>query len=345
MPQQWFTVRAQAEAKAVQVSIRGIIGEWGLSDREFIRDVEAAGDDVELIEVTINSRGGEVDHGLAIYNFLKAHSAAVSVRIDGIAASAASVIALAGDEIIMPENTLMMVHNPWTFAAGNAKQLRKTADDLEKFEQSLMSTYMGRTNKSEDEVRSLLNEETWLTAAEAVELGFADKVESLKRSATAALAEAVDIPEAVLARIQAAGDSTPEPSNDDDSGATGDDDSTPEQDPPAEPGTDPEASTQPPAPGGSKPNGGPAADKPDPAALAELCSEHGLNTMAASWIREGLTVAAAKQRILEIKAAVDDALQVQGQLVPAGADEEPDGGIKASWSDAFSKNQVKRGNW
>ncbi len=342
MPQQWFTVRAQAEAKAVQVSIRGIIGEWGLTDREFIRDVEAAGDDVELIEVTINSRGGEVDHGLAIYNFLKAHSAAVSVRIDGIAASAASVIALAGDEIIMPENTLMMVHNPWTFAAGNAKQLRKTANDLEKFEQSLMATYMGRTNKSEEEVRSLLDEETWLTAAEAVELGFADKVESLKRSATAALAEAVDIPEAVLARIQAAGDSTPEPSNADDSGATDDDDSTPEQDPPAEPGTSPEAFTQTPAPNDG---GSPSADKPDPAALAELCSEHGLNTMAASWIREGLTVAAAKQRILEIKAAVDDALQVQGQLVPTGADEEPDGGIKASWSDAFNKNQVKRGNW
>ncbi len=146
----------------------------------------------------------------------------------------------------------MMVHNPWTFAAGNAKELRKTADDLEKFEQSLMSTYMGRTNKSEEEVRSLLDEETWLTAAEAVELGFADKVESLKRSATAALAEAVDIPEAVLARIQAAGDSTPEPGNDDDGDATGDD-SPPEQDPPAEPGTNPEASTQTPGPAAAIP--------------------------------------------------------------------------------------------
>lgn len=333
MPQQWFTVRAEAEAKTVKVSIRGIIGEWGLSDREFIRDVEAAGDDIELIEVTINSRGGEVDHGLAIFNYLKSHSAAVSVRIDGIAASAASMIALAGDEIIMPENTLMMVHNPWTFAAGNAKQLRKTAEDLEKFEQSLLSTYMARTNKSEDEIRTLLDEETWLTAAEALELGFADKVESLKRSATAALAEAVDIPEAVLARIQAAGEPA-EPGESD-----------PENDPPADPGTSSDASTQTPAASGKNPPAKPSPEPSDPAALAELCAEHGLNNMAASWIREGITVAAAKQRILEIKAAVDDALQVQGQLVPAASGDEPNGGIKASWSDAFSKNQVKRGNW
>lgn len=338
MPQQWFTVRAEAEAKAVQVSIRGIIGEWGLSDREFIRDVEAAGDDIELIEVTINSRGGEVDHGLAIYNYLKSHSAAVSVRIDGIAASAASMIALAGDEIIMPENTLMMVHNPWTFAAGNAKQLRKTAEDLEKFEKSLLATYMARTNKSEEEIYTLLDEETWLTAAEAVELGFADKVESLKRSATVALAEAVDIPEAVLARIQAASD---EPEG----GTAEGDESNPEQDPPAEPGTNPEASTQKPTPSDDNPSATPSAGKADPAALVELCAEHGLNNMVASWIREGLTVADAKQRILEIKAAVDDALQTNGQLVPDASDDDSQTGIKASWSDAFSKTQVKRGNW
>lgn len=86
MPLQWFTVCALADAKAVQVYIHGIIGEWGLSDRELIRDVEAAGDDVELIEVTINSPGGEVDHGLVIYNSSKAYPATVFVHIDSIAA-------------------------------------------------------------------------------------------------------------------------------------------------------------------------------------------------------------------------------------------------------------------
>lgn len=206
----WFSVQAAAavsgNGQTAEVAIRGYIGEWGVTDSDFIAALEAFGA-VEQINVSINSRGGEVDHALSIFNHLKNHPAQVVVRIDGVAMSAASIIAMAGDEIVMPSNTVMMVHNPWTWAAGDAKSLRKTAGDLEIFEFALRQTYVARTGKSEADIQALLDAETYMTAAEAVEQGFADRVEPLaKHSAAAAAvayASALGIPEEVLARAEA----------------------------------------------------------------------------------------------------------------------------------------------
>lgn len=210
----WFSVQASdGDSQSVSVAVRGYIGEWGLNDRQFIAELESAlaASGAREVRVAINSRGGEVDHAIAIFNHLRAlkeQGVRVTVRIDGIAASAASIIAMAGDEIVMPANALMMVHAPWTWAAGNAEQLRREADTLDKFESALIETYMARTGRSLDEIKALLAEDTWMTAQEAVDMGFADRVEPLAADTSAsatltmALAEACAVPHEVLARAQ-----------------------------------------------------------------------------------------------------------------------------------------------
>lgn len=113
--------------------------------------------------------------GMAMYNILKAHSAQKTVYIDGLAASIASVIAMAGDLIIMPENSMMMIHNPWTMTTGDAEELRKSADLLDKIKEALLTAYR-RSGKSDEEISAIMDAETWFTGAEAVEHGFADEL-------------------------------------------------------------------------------------------------------------------------------------------------------------------------
>lgn len=134
--------------------------------------------DVDTINLHINSPGGSVFEGIAIHNMLKMHKATVNVYVDGLAASIASVIAMSGDTIFMPENSMLMIHNPWTFAMGNAKELRKQADDLDRIAQASIKTYLSKSNGKIDEetLVKLLDEETWLSAQEAVDYGLADEV-------------------------------------------------------------------------------------------------------------------------------------------------------------------------
>lgn len=132
---------------------------------------------VKNINIFINSLGGSVYEGIGIYTNLKRHSAYKTVYIDGFACSIASVIAMAGDKIIMPKNTLMMVHNVWTYAAGNATELRKVADDLEKMNTLAVESYLGKAGDklNEDKIRALMDEESYLTAKECIEYGLADE--------------------------------------------------------------------------------------------------------------------------------------------------------------------------
>src|SRR5690554_544642 len=112
---------------------------WGdeVTPKQFKEDLDALGD-IDILNVYINSPGGDVFAGQAIYSMLKRHKAYVNVFIDGIAASIASLIAMAGDKVIMPANAMMMIHNPWVFATGNANDLRKIADDLDKIRDSMI---------------------------------------------------------------------------------------------------------------------------------------------------------------------------------------------------------------
>lgn len=169
----WFSMKAGAVAD--EIDIFDEIGFWGVTAKDFISQLK--GLKGQSITLSINSPGGSVFDAIAMYNALRNTGKEITVRVMGVAASAASLIAMAGDKIVMPENTFMMVHNPLTGTYGNADDLREMADVLDKIGASLIATYCKRTGKSEDEVKALLDAETYLTAAEAVELGFADEVE------------------------------------------------------------------------------------------------------------------------------------------------------------------------
>lgn len=132
--------------------------------------------DVDYLDVYINSYGGEVAEGLAIYNALKRHKAEVTTFIDGFACSIASVIAMAGDKRVMYDSSLLMIHNAWTYVSGNADDMRKTADDLDKITSASIAAYMSVVNITEEEVKSMLDDETWLKADEALEKGFVTEI-------------------------------------------------------------------------------------------------------------------------------------------------------------------------
>ena len=171
----WYSMQALAAPNAAEISIYDEIGMWGVTAKQFISDLKALGD-VKDITVSINSPGGSVFDGLTIYNALRASGANVTVKVMGIAASIASIIAMAGKKIVMPENSFMMIHNPLNVVKGNADDMREMADILDKVGSSLVATYVARTGKSEEEVKALMDAETLMTATEAKEFGFADEV-------------------------------------------------------------------------------------------------------------------------------------------------------------------------
>lgn len=172
----------QTSTNNAELTLYGTISEsswWGdeVTPQQFADDLKALGD-VEEIAVRINSGGGDVFAGLAIHTMLKRHAAKVTIYVDGLAASIASIIAMAGDKVVMPKGSMMMIHNPWTSVwGGDANDFRHTADVLDKIRDSLVSVYADKTQLDADEIKALLDAETWLTAEDAVEKGFADEVE------------------------------------------------------------------------------------------------------------------------------------------------------------------------
>lgn len=146
------------------------VSAWG-----FKQELEELGELAEL-NVHINSYGGETFQALAIYNLLVKLSAQVNVYIDGIAASSASIIAMAGNKVYMPKTALMMIHNCWTCVLGNAEELRKTADDMDKIKEAYKAAYLSKVKISEKKLDELLTNETYLTAQECLEMGFIDEL-------------------------------------------------------------------------------------------------------------------------------------------------------------------------
>lgn len=170
-------VKAQGKA-AAEVLIYGPIGDdWlgdGVTASRFREDLEALGE-VEDITVRINSPGGIVWDGVAIYNTLKEHPAEVLVHVDGIAASSASLVAMAGDVVVMGTASQMMIHNPWSFAIGDAEDMRKNAEVLDQIRDGMIEAYVAKTGLSSDEVRDMMDAETWMLADMAIDNGFADE--------------------------------------------------------------------------------------------------------------------------------------------------------------------------
>lgn len=153
---------------------------WGdsYSAKDLLEDIKA--ESFNKINLYINSPGGDVFDGVAIYNILQRvksdKNIKVDVHIDGMAASIASIIAMVGDKIYMPANSMIMIHNPWTYTTGNAIELRKTAEELDKICDSMKTIYLKRFNQTDEKLTELLDSETWLTADEALEYGLCDEV-------------------------------------------------------------------------------------------------------------------------------------------------------------------------
>lgn len=189
----WSVKAADDDPKIGELAIYGPVFSESWWDDEIspgkIREQLEALGDVSQIKVFVNSPGGDAFAGTTIHNILKRHSAEVVVYIDGLAASAASVIAMAGDRVIMPRNAMIMVHNPWTIALGDSKELRQVADTLDQVGETLVATYKAKTDMSRRKLLQLMEAETWMGAEMAVELGFADEIEEDKDKAASASLE------------------------------------------------------------------------------------------------------------------------------------------------------------
>lgn len=186
-PDAWYRVQAK-KGTVAEVFIYDQIGQnffgEGVGAESFIQDLKAlnlqSGD--ELV-VRINSPGGNVFEGVAIHNYLRTLKAKVTVVVDGVAASIASVVAMAGDRIEMPQNAMMMIHNPMVLAIGNATELREAADMLDQVRDSMATSYLRRVKASKEDLYAMLDAETWFTAEQAVAQGFADAVSEPVRAA------------------------------------------------------------------------------------------------------------------------------------------------------------------
>lgn len=184
----WTFRMAVDEPGVGELLLYGIIGsdsglDWLLDEitpKKFASELQALGDLKEL-RIRINSEGGDVFAGQAIHSMLQRYPGKTTVIIDGIAASIASVIAMAGDVVIMPRNAMMMIHNPFTAAVGDASEFRKLADTLDSVRESITAAYEMKTGLSRERILAIMEDETWLTAEEALELGFIDEIESARK--------------------------------------------------------------------------------------------------------------------------------------------------------------------
>lgn len=187
----WYEIR-NATAASADLYLYEEIGIWGITAADFLQELK--GLQAGTLNVHINSPGGSVFDGFAIYNALSTHPARVLVTVDGIAASIASVIAMAGDEIAMAENAMLMIHRPWTELSGFAADLRQQADVLDKLETNIVQVYAARTKQSEAAVRAAMEAETWYSAEEAVAAGFATSVAPALKIAAKCRLEAFNLP-------------------------------------------------------------------------------------------------------------------------------------------------------
>jgi len=168
------------KAKKAQLFLYDEIGAsffGGITAEDVVKELKSFGE-IEELNVRINSIGGSVFEGITIYNLLVDHPSRIVVDIDGLAASISSVVAMAGDEIRIAENAMMMIHDPWAFTGGTADELRKQADLLDQVKENIVNTYLSQAGEKTDRetIVRLMADETWPTAQEALELGLVDAI-------------------------------------------------------------------------------------------------------------------------------------------------------------------------
>jgi ATP-dependent Clp protease, protease subunit len=169
-----FEVKAESDTEAT-IYLYDAIGSWyGIEAKDFVKELAAQAG--KKINLRINSPGGDVFDARAIHTALRAHSGVVVAHIDGLAASAATYIAMAADEVRIAEGAFMMIHNAWGLVIGNKEDMLSMAGTLEKIDGSIRSDYIAKTGKKPDEIRAMMDAETWMTAQEALDNGFVDSI-------------------------------------------------------------------------------------------------------------------------------------------------------------------------
>lgn len=170
----WYRIENK-DSDETAIYIYDEIGYWGTTAQAFVKDLQKV--NTKRISLHLNTPGGDVFDGIAIHNALRQHAASVTVQVDSLAASIGSVIAMAGDRIVMAKHATMMIHDPFTFAFGNAADMRKTAEILDQLGDTIASVYAERAGGSVREWRDRMLEETWYSDREAVGAGLADEVD------------------------------------------------------------------------------------------------------------------------------------------------------------------------
>ncbi|MBL4557666.1 MAG: Clp protease ClpP [Rhodobacteraceae bacterium] len=305
----WYAIRARGTG--AEVAIYDEIGAYGVSAKGFLAELGALPEGTP-VDLRLNSPGGSVFDAVAIHNALKRHAGPVTVWVDGIAASAASYIAMAGDEIVMPENAFLMIHDPAGLVMGTAEDMRAMAEALDKVKGSLVSGYAAKSGRTTEEVSGLMSAETWFDASDAVAQGFADRlIEPVRIAARFDIGRFRNAPPVLIEAVEADPDpdgAEIEADEETDGDAEGDQLSDADDEQAAAPGV-----PQPPA-NSPPPSGAP----PDPAAIRSEAIG-----MPARWSISAVSRASRRWagRFLEEDASLD---AVRAALLAAKAEAEPE---------------------
>lgn len=312
----WYSIRAR-DAGA-ELSIYDEIGTYGVSAKAFIADIGAL-DNGAPLELRLNSPGGSVFDAVAIYNALQRHDGKVTVTIDGIAASAASYIAMACDEIVMPENAFLMIHDPSGLVMGTAGDMRDMAEALDKIAGSLIKGYAAKSGKPDDDIAALMAAETWFDATEAVEAGLADRVaEPVRIAARFDIATFRNAPPLLVeaAKDEPAKDAAPE------ADAEEIEVETQVVDPPPDPVPDPDAIR--------------AEAMAHAKAVVDLCRLAGQPQMAAGFLEQVSSLDAVRAALLEARAKSDPDISAAHPQPGPGAVAKP-------WGDVIARTFKRKG--
>jgi len=304
----WYAIRARGTG--AEVAIYDEIGAYGVSAKGFLAELGALPERTP-VDLRLNSPGGSVFDAVAIHNALKRHEGTVTVWIDGIAASAASYIAMAGDEIVMPENAFLMIHDPAGLVMGTAEDMRAMAEALDKVKGSLISGYAAKSGRTPEEVSALMAAETWFDASDAVAQGFADRlIEPVRIAANFDIGRFRNAPPVLVKQVEA----EPEPGADTDGTNTEATDEVADgdqvedaEDEQADSADTAQPSAETPPPSGAPPD--PAAIRAEAIgharAVVDLCRLAGQPQMAGRFLEEDASLDEVRTALLAAKAEAE----------------------------------------
>ncbi|MDP3342808.1 head maturation protease, ClpP-related [Frigidibacter sp.] len=300
----WYTIRARGTG--AEVLIYDEIGAYGVSAKGFLAELGALPDGVP-IDLRLNSPGGSVFDAVAIYNALQRHDGTITVWIDGVAASAASYVAMAGDEIVMPENSFLMIHCPSGLVIGTAADMREMAETMDKIAGTMVRGYAARSGRSEKEIAALMAAETWFDAAAALEAGLATRmIEPVRIAASFDIARFRNAPPALAEAI-----ADPASESDQDGNETAEDVIGDEigDEAPAVPGEPKPERGKPPSPDPVATGIDPTAIRRDAIAHAravvDLCRLAGQPQMAGRFLEEDASLDAVRSSLLAARAEAE----------------------------------------